>query len=227
MRVIYPQTCYFCGKINKTPVCTVCQKKLIYVKEPRCKVCGKPIRYAENEYCSDCEKNQFYFEQGKSIWLHKDPVTWSIYQFKYHNRRVFADYYAKEMWRLYGKKIKIWNIDVIVPVPLHWKRRGDRGFNQAEVLARRLSEYSGSPVQTKGIKRIRYTERQKALGHKERKKNLVDAFAITKKWKNARNVLMIDDIYTTGNTMNEVAKVLKQNGTEKVWFLTISIGQGF
>ena len=227
MRVIYPQTCYFCGKINKTPVCACCKKKIIYVKEPRCKRCGKPIRYEEEEYCEDCRRETLYYEQGRSIWIHKDPVAWSIYQFKYYNRRVFGDYYASEMWRIYGEKIKSWEIDTIIPIPLHWMRRVDRGYNQAEILAKQLGKYAGVVVQTKGIKRIRYTERQKYLGHKERKKNLTGAFVITKKWKRARNVLLIDDIYTTGNTINEVAKILKQNGVEKVCFLTISIGQGF
>ena len=225
--ILYPQTCCFCGKINKTPVCQSCQKKMIYVKEPRCKICGKPIRYEEKEYCEDCKKGKKFYEQGKSIWVHKDPVAWSIYQFKYHNRRIFGTFYASEMWRLYGWKIKEWKIDTIVPVPLHWKRSFSRGYNQAEILAKHLGRYSGILVQTKGIKRIRYTERQKTLGNKERKKNLEGAFVITKKWKKARNVLIIDDIYTTGNTINEIARILKQNGVEKVCFLTISIGQGF
>ena len=227
LRVLYPQTCYFCGKINETSVCLVCQKKLVYVTEPRCKTCGKPIRYEEKEYCEDCQKGTLFFEQGKSLWIHKDPAAWSIYQFKYHNRRIFAEYYAKELWRLYGKKIETWGIDTIVPVPLHWRRKLDRGYNQAEIIAKNLGRYSGIKVQAKGVRRIRYTERQKALGHKERKKNLTGAFEVTKHWKKARKVLIIDDIYTTGNTINEVAKILKQEGVEKVFFLTISIGQGF
>ena len=197
------------------------------MKEPRCKTCGKPIRYEEKEYCEDCKREEMHYDQGKSVWLHKDPVAFSVYQFKYHNRRVFAEFYAKEMWRLYGKKIKAWEIDAIVPVPLHWKRRLDRGYNQSEMIAKYLGKYSGIPVQKKGVRRIRYTERQKTLGHKERKKNLKNAFEVTKRWKEARNVLIIDDIYTTGNTISEIARILKQKGVEKVCFLTISIGQGF
>ena len=227
LRMIYPQTCYFCGEISRVAICPVCQKKIVYIKEPRCKRCGKPIRYAENEFCVDCKREKIFYEQGKSIWLHKEPVSWSVYQFKYHNRRVFGEFYASEMWRLYGEKIRDWEIDTIIPVPLHWKRRVSRGYNQAEILAKHLGRYSGILVQTKGIKRIRYTERQKKLGNKERKKNLAGAFTISKKWKKVRNVLIIDDIYTTGNTINEMAGILKQNGVEKVFFLTISIGQGF
>ena len=227
LRMLYPQTCYYCGKINKTAICAVCQKKMIYVNEPRCKRCGKPVRYEEKEFCEDCRRERIFYEQGRSVWVHKDPVAWSVYQFKYHNRRVFGEFYASEMWRIHGNKISDWNIDTIVPVPLHWKRRLDRGYNQAEILAKHLGRFSKIPVQTKGMKRIRYTERQKSLGHKERKKNLTGAFVVTKKWKKARNVLVVDDIYTTGNTINEISKILRQEGVEKVFFLTISIGQGF
>ncbi len=225
--MIYPQTCYFCGKINKSPICNACKTKMEYVGEPRCAKCGKPIRYAEKEYCEDCKNGEFFFEKGKSIWIHKGPVAWSVYQFKYHNRRVYGEFYAGEMWRLYGKDITRWNIDCIVPIPLHWKRKRSRGYNQAECIARSLGKLSGIPVVSDAIKRIRYTERQKNLDNKERKRNLEGAFRISRKWKKTKSVLLIDDIYTTGSTLNEVAKMLKQSGVEKIWFLTISIGQGF
>ncbi|MBQ8804726.1 MAG: ComF family protein [Tyzzerella sp.] len=227
LRVLYPQTCYFCGKICRTPICKDCLKKVTYIKEPRCKKCGKPVRYAEQEYCQDCKKRETAFEQGKSIWLHKGPVTWSIYQFKYHNRRIFGEFYAKELWRLYGKNLKNWNIDVIVPVPLHWKRKRVRGYNQAEIIAHHLGRLSGIPVNAKAVQRVRYTRPQKELNDKERKKNLKEAFQITKHWKKVPHVLIVDDIYTTGNTIDAAARVLRQNGAEKIWFLTISIGQGF
>lgn len=225
--MIYPQTCYFCGKINKTPMCVTCQEKVVYITEPRCKKCGKPIRYKEKEYCEDCQKQEFHFEQGRSIWIHKGPVTWSVYQFKYHNRRIFAEFYARELWRLYGEKIKEWKIEGIVPVPLHRKRLRDRGYNQAELIAKRLGEYAEIPVYTKAVSRVRYTARQKELDNRERKKNLKNAFQISKSWKPVKSILVIDDIYTTGNTIDAVAQELKLSGVEKIWFLTISIGQGF
>lgn len=227
LRIIYPQTCYFCGKICRTPICRDCFEKVEYIKEPRCKKCGKPVRYAEQEFCEDCKKTEHAFEQGASLWLHKGPVSWSIYQFKYHNRRIFGEFYAKELWRLYGKLIKAWQIDVIVPVPLHWRRRRDRGYNQAEIIARHLGRLSGIPVNCKAIKRVRYTRPQKELNDKDRKKNLKEAFRVTRYWKKESKVLIIDDIYTTGNTIDSAAQELRKNGAEKIWFLTISIGQGF
>ena len=225
--ILYPQTCYFCGKINEKKICAECAKKVEYIKEPSCKKCGKPIRYNESEYCHDCTERKFYYEQGKSVWLHKGPVRWSVYQHKYHNRRIYGEFYAEELFRLYGDKLKAWDIDVIIPIPLHKKRKKKRGYNQAEILAKHLGELSGIRVETKAVVRVKNTKPQKELTDKERSKNLNNAFQVTKYWKGEKRVLLIDDIYTTGNTIDAVSKVLKEKGAEKVMFFTISIGQGF
>lgn len=225
--VLYPRTCCFCGKISIKELCDECRKKVIYIDEPRCKKCGKPVRYEEQEFCYDCQKRRFYYEEGRSIWLHKEPVSWSVYQFKYHNRRIYGEFYAREMYRLFGALVRKWGIEVIIPVPLHWKRRRVRGYNQAEVLARHLGMLLEIPVDTKAIVRKSYTKPQKQLGDKERKKNLQNAFALAKEWPTPRKILLIDDIYTTGSTVDEIARLFKEQGNHKVWFFTISIGQGF
>jgi len=225
--ILYPQTCYFCGKVNREKICNECADKVEYIKEPSCKKCGKPIRYHESEYCHDCTERQFYYEQGKSVWLHKGPVRWSVYQYKYHNRRIHGEFYAEELFRLYGDELKAWDIDVIIPIPLHKKKRRKRGYNQAEILAKHLGKLSGIRVDTKAVVRVKNTKPQKELSDKERRKNLEKAFQVTKYWKREKHVLLIDDIYTTGNKIDAVSKVLKEKGAEKVMFFTISIGQGF
>jgi ComF family protein len=131
------------------------------------------------------------------------------------------------MVRLYGKKIKEWEIEQIIPVPLHWKRKRRRGYNQAEILAKCLGKKMGIRVETKAVRRAHNTKPQKALSHRERKQNLAHAFCVNPKWKPARNILIVDDIYTTGNTIETIARVLREKGVKKVFFLTISIGQGF
>lgn len=227
LEIIYPKTCCFCGKVSEKELCDVCAKKVIYIEEPRCKCCGKPVRYAEQEYCYDCQKNTHAYEQGKSLWIHKMPVSLSIYQFKYKNRRIYGEFYAKEMARLYGNLIRFWGVEVIVPIPLHRRKKRLRGYNQAAVIAKQLGKIMGIPVDCNSIVRNRYTRPQKELNDKERKQNLKQAFSVTNKWKNYKRVLLIDDIYTTGSTMDTVAEELKKNGVQKVWFLTISIGQGY
>ena len=204
-----------------------CIKKISYIKEPRCKKCGKPIRYKEQECCLDCQRKNFSYQQGRSLWVHKGVVPWSIYQFKYHNRRIYGEFYAQELYHLYGEKIRQWGIDVIVPVPLHPKKRRMRGYNQTEIIAKHLSKMTGIPMEKNWIYRVRYTEPQKKLNNKERKKNLEHAFAIKKISKEYQNVLLIDDIYTTGSTIDTIAKQLLEKCNKKTWFLTISIGQDF
>lgn len=188
--------------------------------------CGKPVRYKEQEYCRDCMHTHHYYDRGVGLWLHKEPVNTSIYQFKYHNQRVFGQYYAKEIAVHYETLIRRWNPNLIIPIPLHKKRRRKRGYNQAGILAEELGLLLGIPVDKTSVQRIRYTDPQKKLDNKKRKQNLSRAFAV-KSMKGVKNVLLIDDIYTTGSTIDAVAKVLKDAGVEKVNFLTISIGQGY
>ena len=227
MELLYPKTCCFCGKISVQEICDSCKEKVSYIKEPRCKKCGKPIRYEEQEYCHDCQKQSFHYMQGRSLWIHKGAVPWSIYQFKYHNRRIYGKFYAKELYRVYGESIDEWGIDLIVPVPLHWRRRRKRGYNQAEIVARYLGELTGIPVDKHLVIRKKYTEPQKTLNNKERVKNLKHVFDVRKMTVREKNILLIDDIYTTGSTIDAISKVLLEKGHNKVWFLTISIGQDF
>ena len=227
MELLYPKTCCFCGKISVQEICDSCKEKVSYIKEPRCKKCGKPIRYEEQEYCHDCQKLSFHYLQGRCLWIHKGAVPWSIYQFKYHNRRIYGKFYAKELYRVYGDSIGEWGIDLIVPVPLHWRRRRKRGYNQAEIVARYLGELTGIPVDKHLVIRKKYTEPQKTLNNKERVKNLKHVFDVRKMTVRAKNILLIDDIYTTGSTIDAISKVLLEKGHNKVWFLTISIGQDF
>lgn len=227
MELLYPRTCCFCGKLCEEYICRECREKVFYVREPRCKKCGKPIRYSEQEYCMDCRKKAFHYEQGRSLWIHKGAVPWSIYQFKYHNRRIYGEFYAQELYRLYGKDIRRWGIDLIIPVPLHKKRRRKRGYNQAEVIAKHLGKLMDIPVDGKAVVRKRYTEPQKVLNDKERRKNLKGAFEVKKGKVQSGNILLIDDIYTTGSTIDEIARVIIEKKHNKIWFLTISIGQDF
>ena len=195
------------------------------IEEPRCKKCGKPIRQKEAEFCYDCEREDLCYEQGRSLWLHKMPVSSSIYAFKYKNRRVYGEVYGREMAKMFRKIIRLWEIDVIVPVPLHRKKQKKRGYNQAEILAKEIGFRVGIPVDTTLIKRKKNTVPQKEFTRKERKKNLKNAFEVTGKVEGKR-VLIIDDIYTTGSTIDSISILLKKAGAEKTYFLTISIGQG-
>ena len=226
---LWPETCPFCGRVNSQGICTLCRKKLevIRIREPRCMQCGKPVRHEEQEYCHDCIYTEHQYIRGYSIWLHREPVSTSIYQFKYHNQRRYGICFAEELVCYYGHMIKEWRPDLIIPIPLHKKRRKKRGYNQAEIISIEIGKRLQIPVDNRSLVRRIYTDPQKTLGHRERKRNLNHAFAVSKGFLPVRTVLLIDDIYTTGSTIDAAAGVLKKKGVEKVYFLTISIGQGY
>ena len=187
--------------------------------------CGKPVA-EEREYCADCERHVLAFEQGRSLWVHKGIVSKAVYRFKFHNKRYYAGVFAGEMAHRYETWMEKIGADVMIPVPLHSTKRRSRGFNQAELLAKELGKRTGIPVETEAVVRAKKTRPQKQLGYREREDNLKGAFGVRGTWRAPETVLLIDDIYTTGNTVHRIAKVLKKAGVQKVYFLTISIGQG-
>ena len=229
IKLLWPEVCPFCGKVYRKGICPACKIKLekVSVLQPYCMRCGKPLRRVEQEYCYDCENTVHYYDRGRALWIHKAPVNHSIYQFKYHNQREFGKYYADEMFRRFEAVIREWKPDLIIPIPLHYRRRRKRGYNQSAIIARRLGKVMNVPVSLNVLKRIRYTDPQKKLDHTTRKKNLQKAFSVRKLPADVKTVILIDDIYTTGNTINEAARKLKEAGVEKVFFLTVSIGQGY
>lgn len=226
--LLYPPVCPFCGEVQKpgTGICGTCRKKLPVIREPRCMKCGKPVKSKEQEYCRDCSRRTYAYNQGRSLWLHVPPVTQAIYQFKFHNKRYYGDLFAREMACRYGQWIRNHQVEEIIPVPLHSSRLRTRGFNQAALLAEKLSAELAIPVGKHVVYRIRNTKPQKQLDDQERENNLKQAFGVSRQWKAPANVLLVDDIYTTGSTIHRISKVLKKAGVQKVYFLTISIGQG-
>lgn len=223
--LLYPNTCPLCDRLSLEPVCAQCQKEIPFIKEPRCMKCGKELDQDWREYCGDCARTSHYYERGLSLWNHHQ-VQSSIYRYKYKNRRVYAEFYAKTMAEQFESILKQWEIDLIIPIPLYKKRKKERGYNQAELLANKLGDYLGIPVNKKSLMRIRETKDQKSLSKKERKQNLNGAYALQSDFEPVHTVLLVDDVYTTGATIDSAAKKLKERGVQKVYFLTISVGQG-
>lgn len=188
--------------------------------------CGKPLEREQQEYCRDCQRREAAFEQGRSVWLHQPPVSQGIYKFKYQNKRYYGQIFASEMAGRYKEQIRRWGIEEIVPVPLHTVRKRKRGFNQAEILACELGKRLDIPVNKSVLYRVLNTKPQKGLDDTERVANLKGAFGVARNSGLQKHVLLVDDIYTTGNTIHRTAKLLRLAGAEKVYFLTISIGQG-
>lgn len=170
-----------------------------------------------------------YYDRGVSLWIHKPPVNLSIYQFKFHNQRSFGRVYAREIMLGYRETLAVWGIELIIPIPLYPGKYRKRGYNQAAVLAKELGRIADIPVEESILLRVQNTAPLKKLDPKVRRQNLKGAFETAEKRRallKGRKLLLVDDIYTTGSTVDEAARVLKKAGAEKVFYLTISIGQG-
>lgn len=228
-KLLYPDVCPFCGKVHDKGPCSDCLKQLPWTKEPVCKKCGKPVGDEQTEYCRDCQERiadgNCWYDRGRSLWTHRTPVSGSIYQFKFKNRRVYAQYYAEIMKERLESQIRRWKIKVILPIPMDAGKKKKRGYNQAEILARELGKLTGIPVETGLLRKRKTADAQKSLNRHGRAHNLEGSFWVERKTRLQERVLLIDDIYTTGNTVNEAAKTLKKSGVRRVFFLTISIGQ--
>lgn len=227
--IIYPRTCPICGEIlqkNNLQVCNACKKKIKYIKEPACKKCGKQLQVEEQECCFDCLKKEHNFTKGIALYCHDEWIRKSIYKFKYSNKREYAKIYANEIILRYGSKIEEWNADYLIPIPLHKSKLRARGYNQAEDLSRELSKELLIPMLKNGVYRIKKTLPQKELNDKQRINNLKKAFKIGNIDVKSKRVILIDDIYTTGATIDSVAEVLIQSGVKDIYFITISIGEG-
>lgn len=239
MDLLYPRKCVFCGEIleirsyrgvkeNKIydGLCEACRKNVRYVKEPVCMKCGKEIENSGAEYCPDCSRGSHIYDRGAAVFKYDDNVRKSIYRFKYGNHRVYGEFYGDEMAKRYLNLIKKWNPDVIIPVPIHRGRMRKRGYNQAELIGKRLSELTGIFMNTYILERVKNTLPQKELGHNFRKKNIENAFKVTKSVVKYNKIILVDDIYTTGCTIDGCATVLKQAGVKEVYYIAICIGQG-
>lgn len=223
--IFYPRCCPVCQKILKNQrrmICPECERKLRPIGHPRCYKCGKPVE--TGEYCRDCEKHAHVFEQGRGIFVYDSIMRRSVTRFKYYGCREYGDFYAKAMYRYAQRELRKWNPDLIVPVPIHKSKERMRGFNQAEYLAERLSYYSGIPADMELVQKVVKTKSQKKLNALQRRKNLEKAFYVAKDIR-GKDILIIDDVYTTGSTIDAMAGCLKKKGAKNVYFLTVCIGR--
>jgi ComF family protein len=229
---LYPNRCPVCGEII-TPrghiVCPSCINTFQVIKDPKCLKCGKPLEQEEQEYCFDCTKSNFHYNRGYALWIYDKNVRKSIANFKFHNRREYSKYYVHELLQYYREEIIKIAPEVLIPVPLHKSKLRERGFNQANLLAREISKSVGIPVAENYLVRCHKTKAQKRLNDRERAKNLYGAFDVNPIYSTAPygKVMLVDDIYTTGRTIDACAKVLLLTGVKEINFISLSIGKGF
>lgn len=228
LNLVFPRRCPVCDEPVKpwnALICRDCAQIPAYIEPPFCMKCGKHLEREEREYCKDCTAHPHIFDRGRGLFAYKS-ISASIARFKYKGRQEYAAYYAACMTKRLGSFIRDCKAQALIPVPLHKSRLRHRGYNQAAALARELSALTGIPVLTDYIVRAKKTAPMKDLSAQERQNNLKRAFKIRRNDVKLSTVIIIDDIYTTGSTMDALSRELKKAGVERIYFAALAIGRG-
>lgn len=232
--LLYPPRCAVCDTIlpiwekenKKQGICEACIGKLRYLTEPCCLKCGKEIESEDAEYCVDCETQVRSYEKGFPLYNYVPPVSDAVLAMKYNNRQEYAEFYGREIAKRFGATFRnMGRKAVLIPVPLHKKRFQKRGYNQAELIADAIGKYAGISVKKDILIRIEDTKPQKELDDKEREHNINRAFRMRDDSLAPEVALLVDDIYTTGATIEACTRVLKKAGTKLVYYTSICIGK--
>lgn len=225
--ILYPRRCPLCGEIlrgSQELICRECRPFAVPIQEPKCRCCGRKLEDECREYCTDCQSVTHHFAGNLAVFEHRGKIKEAIYRFKFHNIREYASFFGEAMAEYGEKFVADFDPQVLIPVPVHWKKRRARGYNQAELLARELGRRLDIPVDRVLVRRVKNTRPQKALSKKERRENIKSAFELKTGVDVPERVLLVDDIYTTGSTLEEIAVLLKGAGVKEIWCFTLSIG---
>ncbi len=229
--LLFPPRCVICDEVLRAEeradgCCALCAPGLPWTGGTVCMKCGRPLLQPEREYCGDCAEGRHRFDRGAAAFVYTGGIRQSVQRMKFQNRRDYVPFYAKAMLRASARLLERHRPELILPVPMHPARRRRRGYNQAELLARNLSSLTGIPVRADLLYNTRRTLPQKQLDRRERLRNLRGSIALREPFPPVRRVLLADDVYTTGSTMDEIAGLLKRRGVEEVYFAVLCIGKG-
>ncbi len=224
--LFFPNRCAVCDAIvtSKGSICRNCVSKIHFLPDYTCMVCGKKVEDGK-VYCYDCSRKKHEFIRNFAVFVYAD-VRESLYRFKYNGRAEYACFYAKAAFRRLGKQLSQLGAQALVPVPLHPSKKRRRGYNQAEEFAREFSKLSGIPVYTDLVRRQKRTKPLKTLNVSERQNNLKKAFLFNQNDVKLSTIILIDDIYTTGSTLDAVAEVCHEAGITQIYGLTVAVGTG-
>ncbi len=226
INTFYPRhiKCIYCKNeiVNQNvyDACENCYTTLPFVKFHFCNKCGLQFEKDGSGICLNCKASNFSFNLARSALTFDGYVVNAIHKFKYANYKFLAEPFSYLLYDVL--LLQNWKIDLICYVPLFSKREKDRGYNQSRELAQHLSNLSNIEV-CHDIERVRDTPTQTQLSRKQRQENVKDCFKLlnSKQFKGL-NILLIDDVFTSGSTTNEISKLLKNAGANKIYVLTIA-----
>lgn len=231
--IVYPPRCHICGKFLPykeersylSEICSDCLKDFEPINSPICSICGVPFATNKggNHICEDCMRKNPYYELARAPYFYSGKLKNAIQRFKYNSEThlgktfggLLLDFIQKMSYEMDGY--------IIIPVPLHKKKLRERGYNQSLLLAKVLSKRLGLELDFMSFARVRNTQSQAGLRRMDRRNNVKNAFLV-KEIRAIKNkkILLVDDVFTTGVTLNECAKSLKQSGAAKIMCVTLA-----
>ena len=226
--ILFPLRCLDCGAglpaRREVSFCDICLQNVRLIHEPFCTICGTPFDKAagESHRCGVCLKKSWHFMQARAVVRYEGAIAEALKSFKYrgktHGLATFAAF-AEDYFRRYPRPLP----DFILPVPLHQERLRRRGFNQALVLSRKIFPQEKKRINPFILERSLKTLPQTGLSSSERKRNVRNAFTL-KDPEIIRNkkILLVDDVFTTGATVNECARILLSNQAAEVEIFTFA-----
>ena len=226
--LLYPPVCMLCHRLldERTGVCADCLEHLQWITGPRCMCCGKPLLNEGTDYCSDGESIRREFTAGIGVFPYRSSIRKAVLDLKDKGKKENAAFLGACMAAAIRPLLLSWDPKCLIPIPLTAKKRRIRGYNQAELLADALGGCLNLPVRTDILQRRHSRKEQKRLHRFARKRNQAETFYVTGKEIPA-SVLLVDDIYTTGNTLEAAARTLKAAGVRRVYFVTVCMGTDF
>jgi len=227
----YPEVCALCQEEEATAregfVGARCRKQAQFIRPPFCERCGLPFAgdITASFECANCRDLKLYFSSARSAVVAKTAVLEAIHRFKYARALWLENFLAGLLIAEAAPVLRGQKGSYLVPVPLHPLKKREREFNQAEVLAARLSRATGIPVNEKLLRRVKATATQTRLRRDERAANMRGAFAAPRGVTlNGERIVLVDDVLTTGATTNECARALRSAGAGDVCVWTVARG---
>lgn len=213
----FPNVCQFCRRKikNATGICLTCQQDLPWITHA-CQICSLPLLSQQLLVCTQCQKKQALYDKAYIPFRYEPPISQLIGQLKFHQRIINAKILSALLLTFLQTKRSRNNLpNRIIPIPLHKKRIRKRGFNQAILIAKWIANKFNVPLDRTSCQRVCKTKRQSSLIASERQQNIKNAFRVIQPIP-VKHIAIIDDVMTTGHTINEFSKTLRQAGVKKI-----------
>lgn len=229
--IIYPPRCCLCRKFlnsnsaHSDHFCNDCLNDFPKIEPPLCTICGISFvsQVEEDHLCERCIRKRPFYDSLRAPYVYEHGIMDAIHQLKYTGKSHLANSLGLLLTSFAGKWLGNTKGMLIVPVPLHPKRLRERGFNQSLLLAKVMNPLLETELDFLSLRRVLYTKAQTGLKFKEREKNVRRAFELDGKPDiKGKSIILVDDVATTGNTMNECARVLKKAGCKKIYCLAVA-----